>query len=983
MPPINALSRRNQLVHPTEVTLAIRGLGTPGIDRNGAPVAGRAVQRHRFALLILLARAGSSGTQRDVLIRMLWPENPPARGRHLLSEALYVVRKEFGEALVSAEGEVLRLAEGVRYDVADFEAAAAAGELERATALYTGAFLDGFMPPAGAELERWIEAERQRVEGIHQRVLESLAERARIAGDLDSAAEWWRRLAVRDPFSSRIAAGLVRALAARGDRAAALRHATLHAQMLREEYESAPPPEFRQLVEEIRAESAPGPAPTTASAAPTPSPVSPAGDSTGPDEPEGAAPAPPHAPRPSLSRPRSGAWAWRSARYWVLGLAAGLAVLLGARGTRDFRSAPPPQHAGAHVAVLPFDVRGDSGVAYLGDGIVSLLSLGLEGAEGAEIVDPRRVLDVAARERAPHEPEADRRLAERLGADRYVVGEVTGVGGRVRIAATLYSRSDPAHGLRTASVEGSGSEVLKLVDRLAVQLLLSKERRAVRLVGSASDATASLDAFKSFLLGEDSLRAARYGAAAAAFERATHEDTLFALAYYRLAIAAEWAIQPELARHSLVRSARLRGRLAERDRVLVDAALAWHEGRAAEAEQLYRRALLEHRGDVEAWFQLGEVLYHANPLRGRPVEESRAAWEQVLALDSAHLPAMVHLARVAAREGRRDEALRLRDRVASLAPESEQASETDALCAFAFGTAEEQARVLASLRDASAGSLSFLVSLLAGFIEAPRPAESVARLLTEPGRTREERAHGHILLAYLAAAQGRWWAAEAELARAQSGDPAGTVEAAAMLALSPAAPRGSALLPQIRARFSATEVGADASNVSPFLFLDLHHEARPQLRAFLLGLAEARLGSPAAAERQARELAARPDSGAIAALDRAAAALLRAEVEHRGGDPAAALRALTAAEVSIPYQMANRSPFFARTHARFLRAELLRETGQAEQALAWYRTIGLGSRLDFLWVAAAHRRQAEILEAMGQRAEARLHRAHAARWTGE
>jgi DNA-binding SARP family transcriptional activator/TolB-like protein len=970
--PINALSRRNQLVHSTEFTLAIRGLGTAGIDRNGTPITGRAVQRHRLALLFLLARAGSSGVPRDVLIRLLWPENPPARGRHLLSEALYVVRKEFGEALICAEGEVLRLAEWVGYDVAEFEAAVEAGELERAAALYTGAFLDGFVPPAGAELERWIEAERQRVEAIHHRVLESLAERARISGDLDAAVEWWRRLAVQDPFSSRIAAGLVRALAARGDRAAALRHATLHAQMLRDEYESAPPPEFRRLVEELRAESEPEPAPTSA---PLPSPVPLAADASEPDEWEGVAPAPP----PALALPQGGVWSL--ARRWVLGLAVGLALLVGVRVARDVWSAPE-SNAGARLAVLPFAVRGDSGIEYLGDGIVSLLSLGLAGVEGAEIVDPRRVLDIAARERALREPESDRRIAERLEAERYVVGEVTGVGGRVRIAAALYSRSDPSHSVRTASVEGPAAEVLKLVDRLAMELLLSTERRAVRLVGSASDATASLDAFKAFLQGEDSLRAARYGAAVAAFERATKEDTLFALAYYRLATAAEWAIQPELARRSLLRAAQLRGRLAERDRVLVDAALAWHEGRAAEAEQLYRRALSEHRDDVEAWFQLGEVLYHGNPLRGRPLEESRAAWEQVLALDTAHLPAMVHLVRVAAREGRRDEALRLRDRIAVLAPESEQAMETTALCAFAFGTADEQARALASLGRASAGSLSYLVSLLAGFIEAPRPAESVARLLTQGGRAREERAHGHILLAYLAAAQGRWRAAEAFLARAEPDDPAGAAEAAALLALSPAAPDGSRLLPRIRARFAATEVGADAGTVSPYLFLDLHHEVRPQVRAFLLGLAEARFGDPAAAERHARALVARPDSGATAALDGAAAALLRAELKHRNGNPDAALRALTDTEVSIPYQVANRSPFFARTHARFLRAELLRETGRPEQALAWYSTMGLGSSLDFLWTATAHRRQAEIYEALGRRAEARLHRARAERWTG-
>lgn len=123
----------------------------------------------------------------------------------------------------------------VRSDLAEFLAAVAAGDSERAVGVYRGPFLDGFAVAGAPEFERWVEEERSRLAGLYARALEQAAEAMEQAGDATGAVDRWKQLARHDPFSSRIALRLMQALERSGERAAAIRHAAVHAAMLREE----------------------------------------------------------------------------------------------------------------------------------------------------------------------------------------------------------------------------------------------------------------------------------------------------------------------------------------------------------------------------------------------------------------------------------------------------------------------------------------------------------------------------------------------------------------------------------------------------------------------------------------------------------------------------------------------------------------------------------------------------------------------------
>ena len=67
-------------------------LGGASILVDGRAVAGRAAQRHRLALLALLALACPRAVSRDRLLAYLWPERDTEPARNLLKQAVHALR---------------------------------------------------------------------------------------------------------------------------------------------------------------------------------------------------------------------------------------------------------------------------------------------------------------------------------------------------------------------------------------------------------------------------------------------------------------------------------------------------------------------------------------------------------------------------------------------------------------------------------------------------------------------------------------------------------------------------------------------------------------------------------------------------------------------------------------------------------------------------------------------------------------------------
>jgi DNA-binding SARP family transcriptional activator/TolB-like protein/Tfp pilus assembly protein PilF len=230
-------------------------LGGSVLKRDGSPVSGVPAQRHHLALLALLAASPGQCASREKLVAYLWPESDAGTARHRLSVAIHVLRRRLGRDFLAVSGDALGLnLDAVRVDVAEFMTAIAGGRLEEGVATYAGPFLDGFYLSGAPEFERWVDTERDRLAGLFAASLRRLMDVSVERGMLDAASQWSRRLAAHDPFSAAVAMGHMRALAAVGDSAGALRHSRAYAVLVQGDLGIAPDAAVLELARRIAME---------------------------------------------------------------------------------------------------------------------------------------------------------------------------------------------------------------------------------------------------------------------------------------------------------------------------------------------------------------------------------------------------------------------------------------------------------------------------------------------------------------------------------------------------------------------------------------------------------------------------------------------------------------------------------------------------------------------------------------------------------
>jgi DNA-binding SARP family transcriptional activator/tetratricopeptide (TPR) repeat protein len=231
----------------------LRLFGGALIEAPDGPLGGPVAQRRQLALLAFLSLQEQRRARRDRLLATLWPEADTDRARHSLADAIYVIRRALGERALTSKGDdVLLDAELLLSDVAAFDAAIARGDLEAAVADYRGPLLDAFHLPGAPDFEHWLDVQRTHYEEVFLRALEDLALRAQAMDAWPEAVQWWRRAAVQQPHNTRVALGLMHAMARAGDRAGAIRQGSVHAVLLKEEFGVEPDPELTALMRELR-----------------------------------------------------------------------------------------------------------------------------------------------------------------------------------------------------------------------------------------------------------------------------------------------------------------------------------------------------------------------------------------------------------------------------------------------------------------------------------------------------------------------------------------------------------------------------------------------------------------------------------------------------------------------------------------------------------------------------------------------------------
>ncbi|MBK9690624.1 MAG: protein kinase [Gemmatimonadetes bacterium] len=341
------------------------------------------------------------------------------------------------------------------------------------------------------------------------------------------------------------------------------------------------------------------------------------------------------------------------ARWLVAGGVAvglGIAAVVAARPGGLLGPAYDPEQ----VVVLPFKGQ-DPGLDSVlsGEDIGRLVYDGLDGFRDLHRVEPLVVSDAIARAGRPATVEASRAMARRLGAGRFIWGEVTRAGDSIRVRGLLFDsrggstepvkRRNATLPLAIASVGSSG--LMDELSRMALGLVVPE---GDSLPLPARPGTSSLEALQHALRGEAAFQSWDLDAARASFGAALRLDPAFPRANLRLAQIGQWvrdsatAWRPFLTIAEQAEDGLTTGeRLAARGlRFLADSAYP-------QACEAYRRLLASDSLDFVGWFGLGEChLWDEEVLpghggaglvfRGSYAEAQRAYLRALAAVPLAH-----------------------------------------------------------------------------------------------------------------------------------------------------------------------------------------------------------------------------------------------------------------------------------------------------------------------------------------------------------
>ncbi|HXV90818.1 MAG TPA: serine/threonine-protein kinase [Gemmatimonadales bacterium] len=257
-------------------------------------------------------------------------------------------------------------------------------------------------------------------------------------------------------------------------------------------------------------------------------------------------------------------------------------------------------------AILPFEHP--SGVAVLDE--ESHLSDALSEWTGITVVPPLQVREAARRYRGDSTSASTaRRAARRLGAGRFVRGQVSRVGDSLRVWAGLYALERDGSLLRQSTVrlDRRTADQRSAFALLANSLLFGGETGAPW--GTDGSGTTSAPALWAFARGRRLIGEWELAAADSALAAAVRHDPAFARALLWLALARAWSDAPKAAwRSEIERATPRRATLSEREGLMLEAVRASARDETQRACSVWTRLAAQDSTDFASWYEKARCL---------------------------------------------------------------------------------------------------------------------------------------------------------------------------------------------------------------------------------------------------------------------------------------------------------------------------------------------------------------------------------------
>jgi adenylate cyclase len=602
-------------------------------------------------LLAYLALSPNGQQPRRKLVTLLWGEAADETTLDNLRTAVFNLRKALGDAarsvVASEDRDIVLDASAFEVDVLAIRRLAAGSgvELEEATKLYAGDFLDG-LSIESEEFESWRREESARCKGQILDALTKLMTQLAASGESERAIEAGLRILRLEPLHEAAARSLMRLYAGSGRRATAVELYRTVSDSLKKELGVQPEAETRAVYAEIARgnEGQSAAIGDVESAAPTATPRS-APPATEHVVPLGA-PAP--AALQKVNRRKIG---------WLAGGLAGAAALAIAFFALGPSLAPAPTGRPATVvaatptsavalAVLPFaNLSSDPEQEFFSDGLTEEIASAL-----AKVPDLKLVARTSAFE-FKNQNRNIRTIGEQLGATHLIEGSVRKAGDRVRVTVQLIAAEDGTrvwsedYDRQLTDIFVIQEDIAKAIaSALSVPLRLSKGDTLVR------SRTVDAASYDDFLRARALLRAPTISSvteAARLLEQVVARDPEFAPAWAQLSLAY---IRGSVF-HPAVFSTAL-----DQSRAIIETNLPKAEAAAQRALQLDAKSSDGHI-----------ALGYLQALRGR-FSAAEDLYTRALALDGDHGEALYLYSVLLADMGYVKRALPMRQRLSALEP---------------------------------------------------------------------------------------------------------------------------------------------------------------------------------------------------------------------------------------------------------------------------------------------------------------------------
>jgi TolB-like protein/DNA-binding SARP family transcriptional activator/Flp pilus assembly protein TadD len=710
--------------------IQVHTFGGVRVVKDGLEVSDLPGQPVRCALLVYLAVQRSAS--RDELARLLWPDSDDDRARRTLSQTLYELRKQLGDAWYETPGDRIELTNSLECDADVFDS----GDDLRIIEAYRGEFLSGLALMNSAALDRWVEQRRayfarKHREACRRRVAQLLAD-GETADALAAARDWVQA----DPFDDEGQHQLIELLAVSGRRSEALRQFDDYAALVSREMDVEPLPETIELVERIREEG-----------------VS----------------------RRLEGRATSRSWVFRKApadqgaptsRFRTGVRVAGIGLLLVMAAFFLWPQTDESESDGLQgIAVLPFaNLSDDPEQEYFSDGITEDVLTALSRIDGL------RVISRTSTWRYKGESAPIAGIARDLGVEYVVEGSVRRENERVRVTAQLvHAPTDTRYWAE--SYDRSLTSIFELQSEIASEIARALEKHIPSAEGAAISARAvDVTAYDLLLRGRDYLRRPgdadprkyriagqffrealtidpSYAEAHAALsdlyrrdvtqpifplrrdsmmhyaERAVELDPTLASAQTALGYAWMFSEQRVLAREAFRRALQLAPN--ESDALTGLARLSVLEGRLDDAIRWNRDAVAIDPQAPELHLDLGRSLFDIGDLAG-----ARSSLESAVRLAPDHPEANLYLAYVHDVSGDRARAEAQIDRLVSIAGDHPSTPVAEAMYLTHVGDYERASAILAASPFAEFGA----IRMLRGLVERRLGNETLATDLLDGNR---------------------------------------------------------------------------------------------------------------------------------------------------------------------------------------------------------------------------------------------------------